>query len=166
TMLLVSHEEPKRPSQLGVKLPRDLETICLKCLHKEPAKRYPTAEALAEDLRRFLADEPICARPVSRWERGLKWVKRKPAIAAAGFLLAALLAGAAGWAVREQTRSREREIVRQATVTDVTVALREAADLAEQGKAQADDPERWGTTLQAARSAWQRAEGILNSGVP
>ncbi len=82
TMLLVANEEPKRPSQLGVKLPRDLETICLKCLEKEPQRRYGGAAALAEDLRRFLADEPIRARPTSLWERGAKWARRRPALAA------------------------------------------------------------------------------------
>jgi hypothetical protein len=82
TLLLVTHQEPKRPSQLGVKLPCDLETVCLKCLAKEPSRRYPSAEALAEDLRRFLTDEPILARPAGLWERGAKWARRRPALAA------------------------------------------------------------------------------------
>jgi WD40 repeat protein/serine/threonine protein kinase len=93
TLLLVLSEEPVPPRQLQPKLPRDLETICLRCLQKEPKKRYGRAADLAEDLRRFGASEPIQARPVSRWERGVKWAKRRPAVAA---LLAALVLAALG----------------------------------------------------------------------
>jgi WD40 repeat protein len=88
TVLQVVSDDPVPPSQLQSKTPRDLETICLKCLQKDPRKRYPSAEALAEDLRRFQAGEPIKARPAGRVERAIKWVKRRPV--AAG-LLAAIL---------------------------------------------------------------------------
>ena len=64
-------------------MPCDLETICHKCLEKDPAARYASADALAEDLRHFLAGEPIQARPTSRWERGVKWAKRRPAVVVA-----------------------------------------------------------------------------------
>src|SRR5262249_43554857 len=76
TVLQVLSEDAVPPCRLQPKLPRDLETICLKCLEKDPRRRYASAEALAEDLRRFLADEPILARPAGRWERTAKWVRR------------------------------------------------------------------------------------------
>jgi tetratricopeptide (TPR) repeat protein len=75
-------QEPVPPSQLEPRVPFDLETICLKCLQKEPARRYATAEELADDLRRYLHHEPILARPVSAWERAWKWGKRRPATVA------------------------------------------------------------------------------------
>jgi serine/threonine-protein kinase len=87
TLEQVRTREPIQPSQLQPQVPRDLETICLTCLRKEPGQRYTSAAALAEDLRRFLAGEPVKARPIGIGERGVKWVKRRPAIAS---LLAAL----------------------------------------------------------------------------
>ncbi len=93
TVLQVMSDDPVPPRRLQPKVPRDLETICLKCLHKSPAKRYDSASDLANDLRRFLNDEPIAARPVGSWERFVKWAKRRPA--AATSLAAATLAVAA-----------------------------------------------------------------------
>jgi len=81
TVMLVLDTEPVPPARLRPNLSRDIVTICLKCLQKDPGKRYDDAEALAEDLRRFQAGEPIMARPVSDTERFWRWCKRKPAIA-------------------------------------------------------------------------------------
>lgn len=90
TVLLVLSEEPVAPRRLNPKIPRDLETICLKCLEKTPRRRYESAAALAADLRRFLDRAPIVARPVSIVERGTKWARRRPAVAA--LLLVSVLA--------------------------------------------------------------------------
>jgi tetratricopeptide (TPR) repeat protein len=82
TLLQVLYEEPVAPARLLPGCPRDLETICLKCLHKEIGRRYTTALDLALDLERFLDHQPIAARPTSRWERAWKWARRRPAAAA------------------------------------------------------------------------------------
>ena len=85
--------DPVPPSRLQPRLPRDLETICLKCLEKDPARRYADAQALAEDLKRFKADEPITARPIGRAERAWRWCRRNRLVAglAAGIFVAMLL---------------------------------------------------------------------------
>jgi serine/threonine-protein kinase len=98
TLRQVRDEEPTPPHRLRPRLSRDLETICLKCLHKDPRRRFPSALALAEDLQRWLRGEPICARPSGRLERCGKWARRHPERAAlAGLGVALVLALAAGW---------------------------------------------------------------------
>jgi WD40 repeat protein/serine/threonine protein kinase len=82
TLVMVCEREPIPPRKIQPGLPRDLETICLKCLQKDPGRRYQDAGALAEDLRRFQAKEPIAARPTPIWERGWKWSRRRPTLAA------------------------------------------------------------------------------------
>jgi tetratricopeptide (TPR) repeat protein len=88
TLERVRSQDPVPPRSGRPGVPRELETICLKCLEKQPAARYGSALELADDLRRFLADEPILARPAGRWERVVKWVRRRPAAAALVFVSA------------------------------------------------------------------------------
>jgi serine/threonine-protein kinase len=95
TVQLLLSEDRIPPLRLNPRATRDMETICLKCLHKDPRRRYATAAALADDLNRFLRDQPIAARPVGRLERVLRWTRRNRT-ATALIVVAALLLGLAG----------------------------------------------------------------------
>ena len=102
---------PERPSLLNKQVPRDLEIICLKCLEKEPNRRYPSALALAEDLDRWLQGVPIVARPVGTMTRAAMWCRRNKALASlAALLLLALVGGLAGvtWKWREADHERAK----------------------------------------------------------
>src|SRR5436189_4716116 len=98
TIKLVLDTEPRQPRLLNPKIDRDLSTICLKCLEKDPKRRYPSALALAEDLERWLKHEPIRARHTGVFARGTKWVRRNPSSALFAASLVAL-AAATGWIV-------------------------------------------------------------------
>jgi WD40 repeat protein len=121
----VLREEPRPPRQINDKIPRDLETICLKAMAKEPSKRYPSAAALADDLRHFLRGEPILARPASRLERLWRWCRRNQAVASLiATVFISLVAGTTAttfWAIQaihneklahEKTRQAEAERLR------------------------------------------------------
>ncbi len=173
----VLHDEPRPPRSLNDRLPRDLETICLRALAKEPARRYATAADLAADLERFLKGEPILARPVGRLERAFKWVKRRPT--AAGLLAAlVVLAGLAaalfvvdyGRRASEQQRARAEEAGRE-----VEKQRQKAAELAEDFRAQKEtavglqkEAETLRTRAERAeaeeRRQRARAEGLVYSG--
>ncbi|HOY57320.1 MAG TPA: protein kinase [Verrucomicrobiota bacterium] len=130
----VIENEPPTPRARNREIPRNLETICLRCLAKEPARRYPSATALADDLERWLEGHPIQARPVSLAERGWLWAKRKPAIAALSAVLVATLAlGFAtvldAWRVAERLRT-EAEAYAQDLKAIVTRVKGEEAERA------------------------------------
>ena len=134
TLEQVKKTEPVPPSRLVPGLPRDVETIALKCLQKEPAKRYGSANDLTADLRRFLDRSPIVARPVPTWERLVKWGRRRPAIATLVVLVPLLLTALIGLGAWSNVRIRNslEEQRRQNAVNRVKLAMSEyqAANIA------------------------------------
>src|SRR6266480_4318824 len=114
TIKLLLDTEPRQPRQLNPKIDRDLSTICLKCLEKDPKRRYPSALALAEDLERWLKHEPIQARRTGLFVRGRKWVQRNPTSALLAASLIAL-AAAAGWIIWKS------ELIRQPVTNGIAV---------------------------------------------
>jgi serine/threonine-protein kinase len=147
TLLQVLGQEPVRPRDLNANVPRDLETICLKCLEKDAPRRYATAAALADDLQRFLRGEAIAARPAGPLERLGKWARRRPgraAMLAASLLLAVALVGLALWLVDQRAHQRDA----------VEADLKEVARL--------QDSARWAE----AWAALERAEDRLGWGSP
>ncbi len=151
TLQQVVADDPVPPARLNPRVPRDLETICLKCLHKEPQRRYASAEALADDLRRFERGEPIKARPVGSSERAVRWVRRRPALAGAlafGVLLATALVVTVVW------WHGQRTALEAAAVAYAEADLRESERLRDRGE------------LKASSAVLQRAKDRLGEFVP
>jgi eukaryotic-like serine/threonine-protein kinase len=147
TIHQVIFQEPVPPTLLNPKVPRDLETICLKCLQKDPARRYATTAVLADDLGRFLRGEPILARRAGPVERVVKWIRRHRSLAAAiviGILFLNVLLGVGGWVLFE--RSALKRAVGE-DLDQVVLAQKE---------------QKW----DQARTALARAKGRLGDGGP
>jgi WD40 repeat protein/predicted Ser/Thr protein kinase len=119
TLLQAVRDEPVAPRRLRPNVPRDLETVCLKCLDKEPARRYPGAAALADDLRRYLDGEPVRARPVGTAGRAARWARRRPAVAA---LLAVCAAGFAAAFAAVTWEGRQARLAQGRTEIERTAA--------------------------------------------
>jgi WD40 repeat protein/tRNA A-37 threonylcarbamoyl transferase component Bud32 len=147
----VLHEEPRSPRRVIDKIPRDLETICLKAMAKDPNKRYGSAGAMAEDLRRFLRGEPILARPAGGPERLWRWCRRNPAIASlvatVFVVLTAGIAATSFWAIRATQNAQEtREQKKQ---TDVALERSERR--------------RYGAETNLAQQAWEKRQlGLMH----
>ncbi len=142
TLDLVLHAEPVAPRLLNPAVPRDLETICLKCLEKEPSRRYPTAQALADELARFQASEPIKARPLGPAGKAWRWCRRKPqmaSLAAAAALLFVLgFTGVLGMWHRAEFERRRAEAGELTALRNAYVLAMNSA----QGALKANNPAR------------------------
>ena len=126
TMDQIRHEDPVPPRRLVPAIPRDLETICTTCLRKDPKRRYPTMDALADDLRRWREGRPITARPISMPERAWQWARRRPQTAAlAAALAVTLILGFVSLLVLWRRAESERR--RAASLYDVARANYEVA---------------------------------------
>src|ERR1043165_2203634 len=165
------HEEPRPPRSLNDAVPRDLQTICLKAMAKEPSLRYQTAAELAADLRRYLNGEPIHARPAGSLERFGRWCRRKPALAGllAVSALAVLALSVGGWKYSLDLREHAQELEKKNLALAATaVQLRRTRDLAED---RLDNLQRveYAAQMQEVSSLWQkdplRARQILDDPV-
>lgn len=139
TLRQVLQEQPVPPSRLNPKVPRDVETVCLACLRKEPHRRYHSAAALAEDLRRFLRGEPIRARPVAPAEQLYQWARRRPAYATAiSACLFAMIAtlGVAFWIQHVQSVRAAEASLREGRARE---AIENAVSLADELR----EKQRW-----------------------
>jgi WD40 repeat protein/tRNA A-37 threonylcarbamoyl transferase component Bud32 len=182
TLQHVKNDDPIPPGRLRPRVPRDLEIICLKCLQKEPRKRYATANDLADDLAHFLRNEPIRARSIGDLERTWKWVRRQPVFAALLATLVLVIVGGffvvlrlwlraeklRGWALDEMNESMARE---QRTTTRLNEAAQDLyvahMNLAQEALRDADGP-RLRTLLDESAPAlrgfeWRYLRALSNS---
>ena len=144
TIMLVLTIDPVPPRTLLPTIPRDLETICMKCLQKPAAKRYATADELADDLRRFLDGAPILARPAGPLERGAKWMKRNRTVSVAALaVFAALVAGAgvSAWQAVVAMQARSTAVAEAANARDAEAKAKDEEAKAKVAEAKAKDEE-------------------------
>jgi WD40 repeat protein/predicted Ser/Thr protein kinase len=163
-MAQVTEAEPPGPRQVNPEIPRDLETVVLKALARDPAHRYQTAAELAEDLKRFVAGEPIRARRVSAWQRVVLWAKRRPAAAAlvlvSGVAVLSLVAASTGalynaWlqeALRDTAQAKEEAELAQQAEAQAKQKAQQAQQAESQARAKAEE------ALRAEAQARQQAE--------
>jgi serine/threonine protein kinase len=169
TLHQVLHDDPVPPRQLQRKLPHDIETICLKCLHKAPDKRYSNARALAEELRRFLNREPILARPVGRLESVWLWAKRKPLLAglttAAALLLLTLIASLTTGMILLERKNRdvvqERNAAKKEAAKAVAINRFLTHDLLAAAAPERNPRDRKVTVEEALRRAAEKVGGAF-----
>ncbi|TWU07494.1 protein kinase domain-containing protein [Stieleria varia] len=187
TLMQVLEKEPVPPRQLAPKTPRDLETIALKALEKDPRRRYQTAGELAEDLQRFLSGEPILARSITPIERAWRWAKRKPLIAGLGALAAMLLvvvsiggplAAVQQSSLRSLAEDREDQANQAKLAAESAAEKEKAAKLVAERANDALTQEKeksertlYARTISLAYQAWQddnvtRSEDLLNNTPP
>ncbi len=174
----ILQDDPPPPRRLNDAVPRDLETITLKCLEKQPQRRYASCEALIDDLQRYLDGRPIAARRVSRVERAVKWSRRRPALAALAVVSAVaaiglISLGSALWYKAEQRNAdlrrlittqgelgdKKRELQRLRTESDAEQrrldTLRRQSDDLRQHTAEQRDRSLFATQLQRVRNIWR-----------
>lgn len=132
TLQRIVAEQPVPPSRYRPEVPRDLEAVCLTCLRKDATDRYPTAQAVADDLRRFRDGDPIHARPIGRARRATRWARRNGLVLAAGLLTA--LAGVGVWSKHLRTVEADAERRRGAAVAAATADLDAGIQHCEQGQ--------------------------------
>ena len=161
----IKTEEPPRPRSVDGRIPRDLETIVLKAIEKDPKARYQSAEAMGEDLGRFLADEPIRARQVSTSERYWRWARRNPAIALLGGVLAAVLVAAtvisiAAAAYFKESARRETNLALERATRERAVAARS------EGRHRGAEGGREPARRRATTARGHPAESLLRADAP
>jgi WD40 repeat protein/serine/threonine protein kinase len=165
TLLQVMREEPVPPRQLNARVPLDLETVCLKCLHKEPLKRYASAGKLADDLTRWQRGEPVLARPVGMIERAVKWARRRPAVAgllAAIVVLTSLALGVTTALYRDAAAEAERAQKAELVAEEERDNAQEQTRIARKAEKTAREQERIARVEnQRAEQQLERAERLL-----
>jgi serine/threonine-protein kinase len=165
TLRQVLTDDPVPPTRLNPRVPRDLQTICLKCLQKEPGQRYTSAASLADDLRCFEKGEPITARSPGVLERTVKWIRRRPSAAAmfaAGVLMLMGITAVAGWYVSDRAQrgrmiNREAILVLDEAEKDLK-NLRDRLDRQEEAWELLSDIDQWHRLVEQAQQAWKRAQ--------